>query len=225
MIDEATNPKRPMGNTKGEVAAREAEALHLFKAGKGYVEIGRALGYTGDDDAVRATAWGIVTRALKKHAVDDGIEIRGREDARIDAMVASLWPIAMSDLSIVPQFEGMGKNRRPVRCFDEDPDEPDHQHFENESGVVQCYVIPDFAKLQAIDQCVKLGKRQADIHGTDFQHGLDARKQKLDEEQAKAILGIMQGIKKRLGLDEALWQSAVGETMRELHLIQGKKSA
>lgn len=207
-MSESANSGIPSGKTKIEVAIRETEAVKRYLAGDDLVVIGRALNYSGTDDAVRATAYTTVMRALKKNAAKDAGEIRDLELSRLDAMTASLWPIAMGDLDLVRQFID-AKKTMPLR---------------DDSAREIVYIIPSLAKLEAIEKCLKLMKRRADYLGLDFQHGLDARRQALEEEKvtlfADAIMGVLTQL--NIKLDQPEVKEAIG---RQFELIRGEKSA
>lgn len=196
-------------NTSVAIAAREAKAVALFLGETTTLqEIADEMGYT---DA--STARHTILRALRKQLAPDANEVASKVAGRTNAMISSLWPVAMGDLDLIPQWIGKGKNRRPVT----DPD-----------GKQYVYVIPSLAKLSAISECQKLDKTLRDMYGTDFQHGLDERKQKLEEERKREAIEIIKGFMAEIGLtdeQQARVPEIMGKTMRELQLIQGGKTA
>ncbi len=68
---------------------RQARALALRKAGLGYADIARRLGYAGPSGAHKAIMTGL--RALTR---EPAAELRDLELARLDDMLAGLWPNA-----------------------------------------------------------------------------------------------------------------------------------
>lgn len=185
-----TNTAIPTGKSKAAITAREAEAVRLYLAGDNFETIAEKIGVTN-----RGTAYEIVMRSMKRDRAQNVGDIRDLELSRLDAMTGTLWPMAMGDLSIVPQFYKEGKKLLPVECDEEpDPDDSSHKHMSLDGGPQRCYVMPSMAKLEAIEKCLKLMKRRADYLGLDFSHGLDARMVELLEQQAKAWIDVFQGI-------------------------------
>src|SRR5690349_2835029 len=88
-----------MGNTKSTARIKEQKAIALRLQGKTFEEIAAEVGY-----ADRASAYMRVMNAIRREVVDNVADIRDLEVARIDAMVDSLWPVAMGDVELVRQF-------------------------------------------------------------------------------------------------------------------------
>jgi len=70
---------------------RQAQALELRRMGKGYVEIGAALGI-GKSQAHRLVTAGLEDAREQIAASAD--ELRAEEVSRLDGMLAGLWPTA-----------------------------------------------------------------------------------------------------------------------------------
>jgi hypothetical protein len=199
---------------------KEQRVVALRRAGKSFDEIADEVGY-----ASRGAAYDAFIRRVRAESSADVAEIRDLELSRLDAMHGSLWPVAIGDLNIVPQWVGKGKNRRRVICEEEDPDEPDHKHFEDEAGALQCWVIPDAAKLEAIEKCLKIMKRRADYLGLDFQHGLDERKQALEEQTAHTLAGVLGYILKAMNPTPEQQLKAEQAFMEQLQLVGNEPKA
>ncbi len=67
-------------------AERQARALELRKAGRGYATIARALGYAGPSGAYKVIATAL--RALTREPTE---ELRALELARLDDLLTGLW--------------------------------------------------------------------------------------------------------------------------------------
>lgn len=78
-----------MVSQEQQIAAteRQRRALQLRKQGMEYSEIAAALGYASGSGAHAA-----VRGALKKTLQEPADELRAIENARLDAMLAALWP-------------------------------------------------------------------------------------------------------------------------------------
>lgn len=77
--------------TRIRTAEREAAALELRKTGATYEMIARRVGY-GD----RSAAAKAVSRALAATIQEPADELRRLESARLDALLAAVWPEAMT---------------------------------------------------------------------------------------------------------------------------------
>lgn len=202
-----------------DIRLREQRAVALRLAGKNFDEIADEVGF-----ASRGAAYDAFMRRVRADSTADVGEIRDQELARLDALGASLWPIAMGDINIVPQWEGKGKDAKRVTCHEDDPDEPDHKHYVDQAGAEVCWVIPDMAKLQAIDQCMKLMKRRADYLGLDFQHGLDARKQALDEQLVHILGDVIGAVIKAMQPSAEQQQRADVAFRQQALMLSGKET-
>jgi hypothetical protein len=70
---------------------RQQAALELRRAGKGYLEIGNALGI-GKSQAHRLVQAGLVE--AKAQIATEASELKAEEISRLDAMLSGLWPDA-----------------------------------------------------------------------------------------------------------------------------------
>jgi hypothetical protein len=74
-----------------DVAQRQTEALRLRQSGRTFQEIADELGYSDASGARNA-----VLAALQTTVVEPNNEVRQLELSRLDALLASLWPTAMT---------------------------------------------------------------------------------------------------------------------------------
>jgi hypothetical protein len=87
------------GTSEKHIAAvlRQAAAVELRKAGKGYQAIASHLGYKGPSGAYKA-----VSSALKKILAEPVDELRTLEEQRLDTMLSAIWPAVLKgDLGAV----------------------------------------------------------------------------------------------------------------------------
>jgi hypothetical protein len=184
MSDEKSRTRHP--NNEVARTAREMKAVQLY-LGEGehtppFREIADELGYT-DPSTARAT----VLRGLRKQLAKDAPEVADKVAGRTVAMIRALWPIAMGDLDLVPQWIGFGDNRRPAT----DPD-----------GKQYVYVVPTMAMLEAQKMVQKHDKTLRDLYGTDHAHGIAERQVQLQEKQVDFLEQLIQALmeSKEVGL-------------------------
>ena len=95
-------------------AARQLRALELRKQGKQYSEIAAELGYASGSGAHAA-----VRGALKKTLQEPADELRAIENARLDAMLAALWPaIERGDAKAIAAGVKLSERRAKLNGLD-----------------------------------------------------------------------------------------------------------
>jgi hypothetical protein len=72
-------------------AARKVKAVELRTAGYTYTQVADEMGYTS-----RGTAYNVVTKALREQTTEAVADLRGLENARLDALQMALWDAAMT---------------------------------------------------------------------------------------------------------------------------------
>lgn len=159
-----------MGNTKSTARIKEQKAIALRLQGKTFEQIAEEVGY-----ADRASAYMRTMNAIRREVVEDVAEIRDLEIARIDAMVDSLWPVAMGDPDLIRQFLDTAK-LMPMR---------------DDSAAEVVYVISPLAKLQAIDKMIKLMERRSRFLGLDHADGLMERAVQLEEAKMGLLVELL----------------------------------
>jgi hypothetical protein len=187
--------------SKVTVRERERQAVALHLAGKKFDEIAEIVGYTN-----RGTAYETVMRALKRETVEDIEEIRNVEIARIDAMLDSIWPIALEDPEWVRQF-GDAKKVVPLR---------------DDEGREVVFVIPAQAKLDAIAKVIRLMERRARYLGLDHADGILNRLTQLREQESDLMVQFMQAVLDELNLTKEQRAKLPEVTRRQLALVSGQ---
>jgi hypothetical protein len=183
------------------VRERERQAVALHLAGKKFDEIAEIVGYTN-----RGTAYETVMRALKRETVEDIEEIRNVEIARIDAMLDSIWPIALEDPEWVRQFAD-AKKVVPLR---------------DDEGREVVFVIPAQAKLDAIAKVIRLMERRARYLGLDHADGILDRLTQLREQESDLMVQFMQAVLDELNLTKEQRAKLPEVTRRQLALVSGQ---
>jgi hypothetical protein len=108
MSESKTSEKRLVG------VQRQAAALELRKAGKGFQQIADELGYAGPSGAYRA-----VMTALQKTLQEPGEDLRRVEGLRLDMLLAALWSKAMEgDVSAVDRVLRVMERRAKLMGLD-----------------------------------------------------------------------------------------------------------
>jgi hypothetical protein len=158
---------------KVTVRERERQAIALHLTGKKFDEIAEIVDYTN-----RGTAYETVMRALRRETVANIEEIRNVEIARIDAMLESIWPVAIEDPEWVRQFVG-AKKVVPLR---------------DEEGREVVFIIPSDSKLEAIAKVLRLMERRARYLGLDHADDLAERLTKLREQESDLMVEFMTSV-------------------------------
>jgi hypothetical protein len=180
---------------------KEQQAIALHLAGKKFDEIAEIVGYTN-----RGTAYETVMRALRRETIADIEEIRNVEVARIDAMLESIWPVAIEDPEWVRQFADA---RKVVPLHDDE-------------GREVVFVIPSDAKLEAIARVIRLMERRARYLGLDHADGLAERLTQLREQESELMVQFMSSVMDEIGLTDEQRAKLEPAMQRQLKVVNGE---
>jgi len=186
---------------KVTVRERERQAVALHLAGKKFDEIAEIVGYTN-----RGTAYETVMRALRRETVADIEEVRNVEIARIDAMLDSIWPLAIEDAEWVRQFADA---KKVVPVHDDD-------------GREIVFIIPSDAKLDAIAKIIRLMERRARYLGLDHADGLAERLTQLREQESELMVQFMSSVMDEIGLTDEQRAKLEPAMQRQLRVVNGE---
>jgi hypothetical protein len=186
---------------KVTVRERERQAVALHLAGKKFDEIAEVVGYTN-----RGTAYETVMRALRRETVADIEEIRNVEVARIDAMLESIWPLAIEDPEWVRQFADA---KQVVPLHDDE-------------GREVVFIIPSDAKLEAIAKIIRLMERRARYLGLDHADGLAERLTQLREQESELMVQFMTSVMDEIGLTDEQRAKLEPTMQRQLRVVNGE---
>jgi hypothetical protein len=187
--------------SKVTVREREQQATALHLAGKKFDEIAEIVGYTN-----RGTAYETVMRALRRETVADIEEIRNVEIARIDAMLESIWPLATEDPEWVRQFADA---KKVVPLHDDE-------------GREVVFIVPSFAKLEAIAKIIRLMERRARYLGLDHADGLAQRLTELREQESELMVQFMTSVMDEVGLTDDQRAKLEPAMQRQLRVVNGE---
>lgn len=151
---------------------KERRALALFVEGKNFTEIAEIIGYYTNGEPDRSTAYETVNRAIKRERAKDVEEVREKQGAQIDALLATLLPVALT---------------APLEAASEDP------------VTGQVTVIKDVpeSQLKTVDRVVKLLERKARLFGTD-----EPMKVNLEADPAAEARAFLAGAAEQMRLEQ-----------------------
>jgi hypothetical protein len=187
--------------SKATIRQRERQAVALHLAGKKFDEIAEIVGY-----ADRGAAYNATMRAIKRETVEDIEGIRSVEIARIDAMLDSIWPVAIEDPEWVRQYAD-AKKVVPLQ---------------DEEGREVVFIIPSFAKLEAIAKVIRLMERRARYLGLDHADGLAQRLTELREQESELMVQFMSSVMEEIGLTDEQRAKLEPAMQRQLRVVNGE---
>src|SRR5215217_6797145 len=178
---------------------QQAVALHL--AGKKFDEIAEIVGYSD-----RGAAYNATMRAIKRETVEDIGEIRNVEIARIDAMLDSVWPVAIEDPEWIRQFAD-AKKVVPLK---------------DDEGREVVFIVPSYAKLEAIAKVIRLMERRARYMGLDHADGLAERLTQLREQESELMVQFMTSVMEEIELTDEQRAKLEPAMQRQLRVVNGE---
>jgi hypothetical protein len=186
---------------KATIRHREQQAVALHLAGKKFDEIAEIVGYSD-----RGAAYNATMRAIKRETVEDIGEIRNVEIARIDAMLDSVWPVAIEDPEWIRQFAD-AKKVVPLK---------------DDEGREVVFIVPSYAKLEAIAKVIRLMERRARYMGLDHADGLAERLTQLREQESELMVQFMTSVMEEIELTDEQRAKLEPAMQRQLRVVNGE---